>query len=99
MARTPKQLALADGTIKRIHVNQHILRANRTQGKDDPPLTVQTSAGSFTARTVHFARGKTVYRPEQPLGCGAVIWIETTDPIAWEETKHEPPDHPATTCP
>ena len=96
--KTPKQLALTDGTIKRIHVNQHVLRTNRKNGTNDPPITVQTSAGSFTARTVYFSKGKTMYRPERPLGCGAVLWIETTEPIAWEETKHEPADHPASTC-
>jgi hypothetical protein len=68
------------GTIKRLHVDKHVIARNRKTGSNDPTITVQTSKGAHKARTVH------VYGPSsfvqahgerKPLSCGARVWIET----------------------
>ena len=74
---------LPKGKIKRIHVNQHLIR------KQDPkPLTVQQSGRpSTTAAELEICdeEGNVVavvhYRPEKPLSCGARVWIETTNEV------------------
>jgi len=70
--------------LKRIHVNQHMLRANRKNPKStpQPPLTIQTSLGSIRASTVKIDGASELrYEPENPLSCGAHIWIETMEPV------------------
>ncbi len=73
--------------LHRIHVNQHNIKANTKDGEDRPVLTVKNykenryghevvirdDAGNEVARVV--------YRPEQPLSCGARVWIETKQGI------------------
>jgi hypothetical protein len=66
------------GTIKRLHVDQHAIRANRKGGLQKPPLTAQTSKGPHKGWEVE-VRGpsKLVYSPGRPLSCGATVWVET----------------------
>jgi hypothetical protein len=65
-----------------IHVNQHIIRANRKTGATDPVLTVKRGRENLRA---HVARidgpSEVIYRPEKPLSCGARVWIETKSPV------------------
>lgn len=71
-------MTLPKNTIKRIHVNQHHLRANRKDGGNRPVLTIQTSKGPVYADHVDIKGASSlVFRPEKPLSCGARIWIET----------------------
>jgi len=64
--------------LKRIHVNQHVIKANRKNGRTDPCITVKTYKGNRYANEVRIlGPSEVVYRPEQPLSCGAHIWIET----------------------
>ena len=61
----------------RIHVNQHIIRANKKNGHNDPPLTVKTYKTNRRAHSVSInGPSSVVYRPEKPLSCGARVWIE-----------------------
>jgi hypothetical protein len=64
--------------LKRIHVNQHIIRANRQNGDNSAPITVRTSKGLVRGHDVEI-RGpsRVVYSPIRPLACGARLWIET----------------------
>lgn len=74
-------MRLRGGTIKRLHVNQHVIKAN-AKGGDDPPLTVKTTGRNYKAREVRIDGPSTlVYRPDKPLDCGARVWIETTAPL------------------
>lgn len=66
-----------------IHVNQHVIKANRKSGATDPVLTIKTYK---TNRYGHEAIitgpdgeevARVVYRPDKPLSCGAHCWIET----------------------
>jgi hypothetical protein len=57
-----------------IHVNQHNIRAN-AKGADLPVLTVKTYT-KCNAVEIH-GPSKVVYAPDNPLSCGAKVWIET----------------------
>lgn len=68
--------------IKRIHVNMHVIRRNRTAPTHDPPLTVKTSRANLKAhRVIIKGSSEVVYQPEKPLACGARVWIETDAPL------------------
>jgi hypothetical protein len=64
--------------IKRIHVNQHIIRGNRRDGTNDPPITIKTSRANVRAHEVRIdGPSRLVYSPDKPLSCGARLWVET----------------------
>lgn len=74
--------AMRRGVVKRIHVNQHIVKANRKSGEREPVITIQTSKGPFTAKDIKIhGSSKVIYSPDKPLKCGATIWVETKAPI------------------
>lgn len=63
---------------KRIHVNQHIIKANRKTGAKDPPLTIKTYKENMKGHTVYIqGPARVIYSPDKPLDCGATVWIET----------------------
>lgn len=65
---------LANGYIKRIHVDQQKIR-----NKEPDPITIQTSAGSLKAAEIDIlGSSQVVFRPDTPLSCGARLWVETT---------------------
>lgn len=65
-----------------IHVNQHNIKHNSKTGDNKPVLTVKTYKSNDYAHEV-FVNGpcKIVYRPNDPLSCGAKVWIETQDEV------------------
>lgn len=64
--------------LKRIHINQHVIRANRKKGENNPCITVKTSKSNTYGHTVEIDGKSTVkYDPIKPLSCGAHVWIET----------------------
>lgn len=66
----------------RIHVNQHNIRANGKDGGDRPVLTVKTYKSNTTCNEVHWdGPSRLVYKPNDPLSCGAKVWIETECPV------------------
>lgn len=80
--------------IKRIHINQHIIRANRREGLSDPPITVKTSRANVRAHEVRIeGPSRVVYSPDKPLACGARVWVEThglttaIDTVSGTETR------------
>ncbi len=71
-------MRLPRGTIKRIHVNQHVIRSNIKGGEDEPAMTVQTSKGVYRGREVRIlGTSKLVQCCGKALSCGARVWIET----------------------
>ena len=63
---------------KRIHVNQHLIKANRKDGGSRPVLTVKTYKSNTYGHAVHIlGPSRLIYRPDKPLSCGAHVWIET----------------------
>jgi hypothetical protein len=70
----------------KIHVNQHVVRANAKSGRHDPVLTIKTYKGNTYASSVQINGPSTVvYSPDKPLSCGAKVWIETTSEVTWEK--------------
>ena len=71
----------------RIHVNQHVIKANRKTGERNPPLTVkdyENNRKATEAAIMDSAGGevaRVVYRPDAPLDCGAHVWIETKNKV------------------
>ena len=65
--------------IKRIHINQHKIKANKKYNLNDPVITVKTSKSNIYGHEVDIkGPSKVVYNPDKPLSCGARVWIETT---------------------
>lgn len=77
---TVEQVA-TEMTIKRIHVNQHVIRRNLKvkEGPHEPAIAVKEGKKNTYGHgvTVH-GPSKVVYSPDKPLSCGARVWIETT---------------------
>ena len=71
--------------LKRIHVNQHEIRANRKDGGNRPVLTVKTYKSNTYGHTVTIdGPSQVVYSPQKPLSCGAQVWIETNSEVTVE---------------
>ena len=69
---------------KYIHVNQHIIRANKKKKENNPPLTCKTYKENIKAYEIYIdGPCKVVYNPQKPLSCGAKVWIETTEEIRY----------------
>ena len=64
--------------IKRIHVNRHNIAYNKKHGTHRPVFTVKTYKSNTKTNRIRCPDGVTlVYRPDKPLPCGAVAWMET----------------------
>jgi hypothetical protein len=63
---------------KKIHINQHLIRANKKNDTDEPVITVKTSKSNTYAKEVEIlGKSKIIYSPDKPLSCGAKVWVET----------------------
>ena len=61
-----------------IHVNMHIIRANKKHGLNDPVITCKTYKTNTYGHQVDIdGPSKVIYSPDKPLSCGARVWIET----------------------
>ena len=70
---------------KIIHINQHVVRANRKTGERNPVITVKTYKSNDYAHRVEIkGPASVVYRPDKPLACGAHCWVETESEIEFE---------------
>lgn len=68
--------------LKRIHVNQHVIRRNARSGERQPPIRIKTYRTNVSADRARIeGPSAVVYRPERPLPCGARLWIETEAPV------------------
>lgn len=65
-----------------IHVNQHVIKANRKNGVQDAVLTVKTyKSNTYAKEVVIHGASRVVYSPDKPLSCGAHVWIETESDV------------------
>jgi hypothetical protein len=65
-----------------VHVNQHVIKANRKHNTEEPVLTVKTyKSNTYASEVVIKGDSKVVYRPNKPLSCGAHVWIETQSEV------------------
>jgi len=67
---------------KRIHINQHKIRANKKHNTNEPVITVKTYKSNEYGHDVQIlGKSRVVYSPNKPLSCGAKVWIETEAPV------------------
>jgi len=65
-----------------VHVNQHVIKANRKNNTQEPVLTIKTYKSNTYASEVSIkGDSKVVYSPNKPLSCGAHVWIETQSEV------------------
>lgn len=65
-----------------IHVNQHIIKSNKKSKKKKPPITVKNYKENRKASYVEInGPCRIVYKPNDPLSCGATVWIETESDV------------------
>ena len=66
-----------------IHVNQHVVKANKKNGEENPVLTCKTYKENIYAKEIEILDesgsvvAKVIYSPDKPLSCGARVWVET----------------------
>lgn len=61
-----------------IHINQHVIRSNKTHNENEPVITVkQGSKNTYGHEVTIDGPSKVVYSPDKPLSCGARVWVET----------------------
>ena len=67
---------------KRIHINQHVIRANKKNGTNKPAITVKThKANTYAHRVEIEGPSSVIYSPDKPLSCGARFWVETDNTV------------------
>lgn len=70
-----------------IHVNQHVIRSNRKKKECKPVITVKDyKSNQYGHEVIIYDKdgneaARVKYRPEEPLSCGAHVWIETTNKV------------------
>jgi hypothetical protein len=84
-----EDVTLAAGTIKRIHVNQFVIKRFHKNGIDEPAWIVRTSNGVYYCRhwSVDGAMDG-IQRLGQPMpGCSARLWLETTAEVVLTQAE------------
>ena len=77
--------------IARIHVNQHVIKANAKYGENNPVFTIKQGGKNTYAYNVKVVgEMELVYSPDKPLSCGAKVWIETRGDIKVDNKKMSP---------
>lgn len=74
---------------KFIHVNRNVLASNKKRGDNNAPITVKTySKSRKTCKLNKYGHRVEVQGPsvfvhseDNPLPCGARVWIETDSPV------------------
>jgi len=70
-----------------IHVNQHKIKSNRKNDSNEPVLTCKTyKSNDYANEAVIYGQdgkeaARVIYRPNNPLSCGAHVWIETQNKV------------------
>ena len=65
-----------------IHVNQAVIKKNKKTGERKPVLTCKTyNSNDYAHEAILYDKNnnevaRVVYRPDDPLSCGAQVWIE-----------------------
>ncbi len=73
----------------RIHVNRQKIAQNRNKTEDlEGVFSIKHCNSNIIGYSVKVnGPCEIIYRPEKPLGCGAVVWVETFSQVAVECTK------------
>jgi hypothetical protein len=70
-------------TTRRIHVNSNTVRSNAKHGTNKPSLTIRVGqkVEAYAHEVIITGASRVIYRPENPLVCGAKVWIETDSEV------------------
>ena len=61
-----------------VHVNRNAIARNRKHNLKEPVISIKKGKSNTYAKEIRIAgEAIIVYRPDRPLLCGAVLWIET----------------------
>lgn len=72
-----------------IHVNRNILASNKKNGLNAPPIIVREGRTRIYAHKVQIEGPSCfVHSEDEPLDCGARVWIETEAPITIVEDDY-----------
>ena len=64
--------------MKRIHINQHVIRRNKKTGEREPVISIKEGRTNTYAQGVKIlGPSEVVYSPDKPLSCGAKVWVQT----------------------
>jgi hypothetical protein len=64
----------------KVHVNSHVIRANKMKGENNPPLRIIRKGRSEPAYEVELiGPARVIYSPDKPLKCGARVWVSAED--------------------
>lgn len=78
---------------KIIHINQHKIKSNRKNNESHPVITVKTYKSNDYASEVLIVDengqelARVVYRPDDPLSCGAHCWVETSRDVILDPVR------------
>jgi hypothetical protein len=69
----------------RVYINRHVVAANQKSGARNPPITILRSNArrEYGLSVEIIGNSRVVYSPDRPLSCGARVWIECDDPLAY----------------
>ena len=78
---------MAKSRLKKIHVNQHIIRSNTKNGTTEPPLTIKVGRENHRASAIDILGPATmVYSSQKPLlSCGARLILQTRSDIVLDD--------------
>lgn len=72
----------------RIHINRHVIAANHKHGRGDPPISIVRKGKTTRASEVEIiGPARVVYKPNEPLKCGARLWIECADVVVFDAVQ------------
>lgn len=87
-------------TKKLIHINRNVIQWNAKHGANIPVCRVSEGKETKYGRTVDIhGPSKMIYDPDNPLKCGAKLWIETEaditieDECRWDDIKLMKQEH------
>ena len=68
----------------KIHINSNTIKSNAKHGRNDPVVTVRRGSRVLDRglRVSVHGPSTVVYEPDDPLSCGAKVWIETTAQVS-----------------
>ena len=67
----------------------HKIRSNKKNGINEPVITVKTYKSNTYGHEVEIlGNSKVVYSPDNPLSCGARVWIETDSEVIIDGNLH-----------
>ena len=64
-----------------ININRNKIASNKKHGRKEPIVSVKTYKSNDYGFEVEFTQGKLIYSPDNPIPCGATVWIETCEPV------------------